>query len=140
MLNVQPDEAYEQGEQNVRGEISEHFKLQLNRPEILNRIGEKIVGIDFIRPAVALLIFDKMVAGILDRLADKQRIKATLPDAVKDVLREHGLRDLSNDGHGVAQQATRPRALRRRRDRRRHRDHHLARIHRRRADGAVAGA
>jgi ATP-dependent Clp protease ATP-binding subunit ClpA len=104
VLNVQPDEDYEQVEQKVRGEISNYFKLQLNRPEILNRIGENIVVFDFIRPAVAALIFDKMVAGILDRLADKQRIKVTLPDAVKDVLREHCLRDLSNGGRGVGNQ------------------------------------
>jgi ATP-dependent Clp protease ATP-binding subunit ClpA len=45
-----------------------------------------------------------MVAGILDRLADKQRIKVTLPDTVKDVLREHCLRDLSNGGRGVGNQ------------------------------------
>ena len=104
VLNVQPDEDYEQVEAKVRGEIANYFKLQLNRPEILNRIGENIVVFDFIRPAVAALIFDKMVAGILARLADQQRIKVTLPDAVKDVLREHCLRDLSNGGRGVGNQ------------------------------------
>jgi len=30
-------------------EIGRHFKLILNRPEILNRIGENIIVFDFIR-------------------------------------------------------------------------------------------
>ena len=101
VLNVQPDEPYDRVESKVRGEIENYFKLQLNRPEILNRIGENIVVFDFIRPAVAGQIFDKMIAGILDRLADKQRIKVTLTDVVKAVLREQCLRDLSNGGRGV---------------------------------------
>ena len=101
VLNVQQDEPYEQVESKVRGEIANYFKLQLNRPEILNRIGENIVVFDFIRPEVAVQIFDKMIAGILDRLADKQKITVTLPDAVKELLREHCLRDLSNGGRGV---------------------------------------
>ena len=99
--HVSSNEPYEEVERKVRGEIENYFKLQLNRPEILNRIGENIVVFDFIRPAVAALIFDKMVAGILDRLADKQKITVTLPDEVMAVLREHCLRDLSNGGRGV---------------------------------------
>ena len=33
----------------MRTEIERHFKTVLNRPEILNRIGDNIVVFDFIR-------------------------------------------------------------------------------------------
>lgn len=52
VLNISPneDKDYEAVENKVRSEIERYFKNQLNRPEILNRIGENIVVFDFIRP------------------------------------------------------------------------------------------
>lgn len=104
VLNVKPDESYADVERKVRSEISNYFKTQLNRPEILNRIGENIVVFDFIRPEVAAQIFEKMVTGILERLADQQKIRVTLPEDAKIALREHCLRDLDNGGRGVGNQ------------------------------------
>ena len=37
--NVTPDDSYEHVQASVRAEIERHFKLTLNRPELLNRIG-----------------------------------------------------------------------------------------------------
>ena len=51
----------------VRSEIDRYFKLVLNRPEILNRIGDNILVFDFIRLETAALVFDGMVDGILAR-------------------------------------------------------------------------
>lgn len=99
--NVSPDEHYDLVERKVRAEISNYFKTQLNRPELLNRIGENIVVFDFIRPEIADLIFDKMVAGILHRLAENQRIHIVLPEPVREILRAHCTADLSNGGRGV---------------------------------------
>ena len=49
IANVRPDEPFETVQKKVRAEIERHFKLVLNRPEILNRIGENIIVFDFIR-------------------------------------------------------------------------------------------
>jgi hypothetical protein len=102
--NVLPDEPYENVERKVRDEIEKYFKVQLNRPELLNRIGENIVVFDFIRPPVAEQIYEKMVANILDRLADTQQIRISLPPAVNAALREQCIRDLSNGGRGIGNQ------------------------------------
>jgi len=51
--NVLPGEAFEQVQDKVLSEIERHFKLVLNRPEILNRIGENVIVFDFIRPDIA---------------------------------------------------------------------------------------
>ena len=47
---VDSDMPYEEVQSKVRKGIDDYFKLQLGRPEILNRIGENIVVFDFIRP------------------------------------------------------------------------------------------
>ncbi len=104
VLQVTPEEPYSEVERKVRAEIETYFKTQLGRPEILNRIGENVVIFDFIRPGVAIEIFDKMVANILERLADKQKIRIVIPDKVRSSLRERCLKDLSNGGRGVGNQ------------------------------------
>jgi hypothetical protein len=101
VANVQQSDPFEVVEQRAREEIVNYFKLQLNRPEILNRIGENIVVFDFIRPDVAEQIFDKMVENVLKSLADRQKIQVDLGDEVKAGLRERCLRDLSNGGRGI---------------------------------------
>lgn len=41
--NVTPDMDYPEVQKKVRQAIEDYFKLELGRPEILNRIGENIV-------------------------------------------------------------------------------------------------
>ncbi|MGO8697196.1 MAG: AAA family ATPase [Limisphaerales bacterium] len=102
--NVTSDQPYAEVERSIRAEIDSYFKIRIGRPEILNRIGENIVVFDFIRNDVALEIFERMVGNVLARLADKQKVKIMLPENVKQVLREHCLKDLSNGGRGVGNQ------------------------------------
>ena len=102
--NVLPEEPYENVERKVRDEIEKYFKVQLNRPEILNRIGENIVVFDFIRRPVAEQIYAKMLANILDRLADAQQIRITLPKEVDAALCERCISNLSNGGRGIGNQ------------------------------------
>jgi energy-coupling factor transporter ATP-binding protein EcfA2 len=104
VANVQQSDSYEIVQQKVREEIVHYFKIQLSRPEILNRIGENIVVFDFIRPDVAEMIFDKMVANVIESLADRQKTEVTIGEAAKTGLRERCLRDLSNGGRGVGNQ------------------------------------
>jgi len=104
VANVQQTDPYDVVEQKVREEIVNYFKLQLSRPEILNRIGENIVVFDFIRHEVAEQIFDKMIANIFESLADRQKILVSMPEDVKAGLLERCLRDLSNGGRGVGNQ------------------------------------
>ena len=47
--NVSLDMSYEDMSKRIIESISNYFKLQLGRPEILNRIGENFVVFDFIR-------------------------------------------------------------------------------------------
>jgi ATP-dependent Clp protease ATP-binding subunit ClpA len=102
--NVTPEDAYDDLEAKIRGEIESYFKTALNRPEILNRIGENIVIFDFIRPPVARQIFDRMVSNILQRLADERRIYVGIRSEAVAALQGRCLADLSHGGRGVGNQ------------------------------------
>ena len=51
--NVFPGEPLEEMRAKVRAEIERQFKLEIGRPELLNRIGENIIVFDFIRSEIA---------------------------------------------------------------------------------------
>ncbi|MEI6393300.1 MAG: hypothetical protein WCH39_29840 [Schlesneria sp.] len=42
-----------------------------------------------------------MLANILERLTDRQKVRIEIPDSVRDELRGHCLKDLSNGGRGI---------------------------------------
>ena len=98
--NVTVEQPFEEVQSRVRAEIDSHFKLVLNRPEILNRFGENIIVFDFIRPAVAARIFEMMVASVLDDAAASGHRISIAPEA-KATLEELCTRDLSNGGRGI---------------------------------------
>ncbi|MGO8047904.1 AAA family ATPase [Rhizobium johnstonii] len=98
--NVSSDETHEVVTAKVREEIDRHFKLTLNRPEILNRIGENVIVFDFIRPQIADAIFDSMVANLLQSTRSIG-FDISITHKAKTVLKEMCLRDLSNGGRGV---------------------------------------
>jgi ATP-dependent Clp protease ATP-binding subunit ClpA len=101
--NVLPSDSFEEMEKKVLGEIERHFKLVLNRPEILNRIGENIIVFDFIRDDVAQEIFDQMVRVVLEDIAS-QGMSVELDEPSKVALQQRCLGDLSNGGRGIRNQ------------------------------------
>lgn len=99
-LNVSPQESYEVVKQKVESEVERHFKFVLNRPEILNRMGENIIVFDFIREDIAGQIFEQMVASTLADMKEQELDVAMAPDAMNS-LRALCLEDLSNGGRGI---------------------------------------
>lgn len=101
--NIDATEPYEEVQSKVMAEISRHFKLVLNRPEILNRIGENVIVFDFIRPDIAAQIFDQMVATTLADIRE-QGLNISVGTEPMDALRQLCLKDLSNGGRGIRNQ------------------------------------
>lgn len=99
--NVTPDMPYPEVQKRVRSAIEEHFKLELGRPEILNRIGENIVVFDFIRPEAARKILRSQVDRIFRDLSAERRIEITISERAYSVLLEHALGNLENGGRGI---------------------------------------
>jgi ATP-dependent Clp protease ATP-binding subunit ClpA len=102
-LNVSPSEPYETVRQKVESEVERHFKFVLNRPEILNRMGENIIVFDFIREDIATQIFEQMVANTLADLKSQDLDVSISADAM-NALRTLCLADLSNGGRGIRNQ------------------------------------
>lgn len=103
VANVLPGEAFEQVQEKVHSEIDRYFKLVLNRPEILNRIGENIIVFDFIREGVAVQIFEQMVNATFDDLQGQNLFIELAPQA-RQTLHSLCLQDLSNGGRGIRNQ------------------------------------
>ena len=99
--NVTADMPYAQVQQQVRGAIESYFKLELGRPEILNRIGENIVVFDFIRPEVARAILDAQIQKIVAALQEEKRVALRLEDAARETLLARVLQNLDNGGRGI---------------------------------------
>ncbi len=103
VANVTPEQPFEEVRSRVRAEIANHFKLVLNRPEILNRFGENVIVFDFIRPAVAEEIFAAMVRSVLAD-AEASGHSVTLSAEAWNTLRHLCTADLSNGGRGIRNQ------------------------------------
>jgi ATP-dependent Clp protease ATP-binding subunit ClpA len=101
VVNVSPEDGFADVRGKVREEIEHHFKTVLNRPEILNRIGDNILVFDFIRPKIAMEIFDSMVARVLSDVALNQHVDIALDESSRTQLQALCLADLSNGGRGI---------------------------------------
>lgn len=99
--NVTSDMPYAEMSARVREAIEDYFKLQLGRPEILNRIGENIVVFDYIRPDIARLILDSQVNRIIKNLSAEKRISLSISEEAMAVLTQQALSNLSNGGRGI---------------------------------------
>jgi ATP-dependent Clp protease ATP-binding subunit ClpB len=99
--NVKPGDPYEVVESRVRHAIEDHFKYQLMRPELLNRIGDNIVVFNYIVPEVAREILDGMLLNIAKKVLDEHKLRLEIaPEARRRIL-ELCTPDLSNGGRGI---------------------------------------
>ena len=99
--NVTIDMPYEEMSAKIRQAIENYFKLNLGRPEILNRIGENIVVYDYIRPSVAKDILSAQINKIRQNLMTDKKIDVHLSDKAFNVLQESALKNLQNGGRGI---------------------------------------
>lgn len=101
VLNVSPEESYEEVECKVRSAVRDYFKLELGRPEILNRIGENIVVFDFIREKAARQILSKQLDNIIYKLQSEKRVELEIAEEVVGVLGKKAFDNLENGGRGI---------------------------------------
>jgi hypothetical protein len=104
VANVTPGEPLDEVRRKVRHEIDRHFKLEISRPEILNRIGENVIVFDFIRPQVAREIFELMVNRVIEDVRAEQQLALYVTPQASARLEALCLGDLSNGGRGIRNQ------------------------------------
>lgn len=98
---VNPEMSYEEVQKSVRRGIENYFKLQLGRPELLNRIGENIVVFDFIRPEVATEILKSQIDKIIKKMTEDKNIIITISENAMKTLEGKALGNLENGGRGI---------------------------------------
>ena len=99
--NVNPSMPYEEISKKIISSIENYFKLQLGRPEILNRIGENFVVFDYIREDVARLILDGQLNKIIRNLKKQKDMTMAIADEAKDYLVKAAFGNLDNGGRGI---------------------------------------
>ena len=102
--NITMDMDYKTIDATLRNAIEEHFKYRLQRPEILNRIGENIVIFDYIREDVAKDIFNKMINRVLDNLREHHNINIFIEENALNKLQQECLKSLDMGGRGIGNQ------------------------------------
>jgi energy-coupling factor transporter ATP-binding protein EcfA2 len=101
VLNVSHEAPYAEVEKSVRGAIEDYFRFNLQRPELLNRIGDNIVVFDFIRPEIAEQIFDKALSSVITRVKETNGLEVALVPAARQKLLRLCTVDPSNGGRGI---------------------------------------
>lgn len=99
--NVNPDMPRDEYASRIGGAIETFFKVELGRPELYGRIGDKIVVFDFIRPDVAEQIFDKHLDQILAQVKEQKHLDVVFEDAARQKLRRFCTEDLKSGGRGI---------------------------------------
>ena len=98
--NVTPDMKAEEVRARVIEAIHKHFKLELGRPEILNRIGENIVVFDYISPEAAESILHARLDSIHQTMLDENGIDIDF-SPVEETLYQLAVQNLENGGRGI---------------------------------------
>lgn len=99
--NITQAMQYPELRNHVKTAIDKYFKLELGRPEILNRIGENIVVFDYIREDIAELILKSQIQKIKDNLLYEKKINLSLSNEAAEQLLNASISNLSNGGRGI---------------------------------------
>ena len=99
-VNVTPDMKPDEVRERVRSAISDYFKMELGRPEILNRIGENIVVFDYIGEEAAREILHARLCRIEQTLQTENGIRISL-SLIEEKLLALCMKNLENGGRGI---------------------------------------
>lgn len=100
---VEPGTPYEEVNRAVQAEVRRFFQVEIQRPEILNRIGENILVFDFLSKEAAIALLQRKLDGLEATLAERNRIAVTITPQARSQLAELVVQPdhLSNGGRGV---------------------------------------
>jgi ATP-dependent Clp protease ATP-binding subunit ClpB len=102
-VNVTAETPRDELERRMEHEIRRFFIDRLNRPELLNRLGDNIVVFSFIDEDTAVRIFDLVIGRVQQLTSRLHGIEVRIAPQVRDVLL-HQVRDervLANGGRGI---------------------------------------
>jgi energy-coupling factor transporter ATP-binding protein EcfA2 len=93
---------YEVTQERVREAITHHFTEELQRPEILNRMGNNIVVFDFISEPVARMLADKYLNEVVRTVESRFGLRLSVHPAVARTVTASATGNLDFGGRGVS--------------------------------------
>ncbi len=99
---VTPDMDYDSMQTELLTAIKDYFKYTIQRPELLNRIGDNFVVFDFIREKAVVEILNLKLKAIIGNLEREKGLKLVVTDAFNEFLLQRAKQDLSNGGRGIS--------------------------------------
>lgn len=98
---ITPDMSFEQVEKELLSTIKDYFKYTIQRPELLNRIGDNFIVFDFIREDIAQDILDIKINKIIENLEREKDIILTIDAGFRRFLLDKAKENLENGGRGI---------------------------------------
>lgn len=99
---ITPEMDYDTIQNELLATIKDYFKYTIQRPELLNRIGDNFIVFDFIREKAVEEILDLKLSAIADNLEHEKGIRLEIKNPFKEYLLNRAQGDLSNGGRGIS--------------------------------------
>ncbi|MGW2520360.1 AAA family ATPase [Streptomyces sp. NPDC001617] len=99
--NVTPDNTRDELVSLISTAVRRHIAEELDRPELLNRLGDNIVVFNFIRPSAAEEIFDLLLKRILGLVAKERKVTLTIAPEARETLLKAATADITFGGRGI---------------------------------------
>ncbi len=99
---ITPDMDYESIQKKLLSAITDYFKYKIQRPELLNRIGDNFVVFDYIREEFVKEILDQKLEMVCENIKREKGINVTFDDSFYEKLFEICTMDLTNGGRGIS--------------------------------------
>ena len=101
-MNVLPSDTHFELSDKIKRAVEEHFRIELKRPELLNRIGQNIVVFDFLSHSGMNAIFDAILGRVIRTVEAEQGVEIQLQPAALESLRHLCTQDFFDGGRGIA--------------------------------------
>jgi ATP-dependent Clp protease ATP-binding subunit ClpB len=101
-MNILPSDSYSEIEQALIEAIRNHFRIELQRPELYNRLGQNIVAFEFINGTAAYEIFQAIVDRVKAAVRAEHCVEVMIEEAALDNIRDLCLIDWFEGGRGIA--------------------------------------
>ncbi len=101
-MTVLPSDSHAELTLKITRAVQEHFRNELQRPELLNRIGQNIVVFDFLSPVGMSVIFDAILDRVLKRVHIEHGVDITFIPEARTSLKQLCTMDSFDGGRGIA--------------------------------------
>ncbi|MFY0692602.1 MAG: ATP-dependent Clp protease ATP-binding subunit [Paracoccaceae bacterium] len=100
-MSALPSDSHKELERKISKSVEMHFRNELQRPELLNRIGQNIVVFDFLSGEAAYLIFESMMERVVATIKRERGIDVELTPEAHEALRRVCTSDFFQGGRGI---------------------------------------